>query len=63
MIDEFGYSTSDLFIFKSNWDTQYFMECKEANPVISPVTNIAAATLVDMPVNYNPIKITPNNLS
>jgi len=26
MIDEFGYSVMDLFIFKSNWDTQYYLE-------------------------------------
>lgn len=63
MIDEFGYTTSDLFIFKSNWDTQYFIECKEANPIISPVSNVATARLADMAVIYTPIKLTPNNLS
>lgn len=62
MIDEFGYTTSDLFIFKSNWDTKYFTECKEANPVISPITNIATSRITDISVKYQPISITPKNL-
>lgn len=26
MIDEFGYAFSDYFIFKSSWDTDYYVE-------------------------------------
>lgn len=28
MLDEFGYLTSDFFIFKSTWDFEYYVECK-----------------------------------
>ena len=27
MIDEFGYTTKDYFIFKSTWDNEYYFEC------------------------------------
>ena len=27
MIDEFGYTISDYFIFKSTWDNEYYIEC------------------------------------
>ena len=27
MIDEFGYTTIDYFIFKSTWDYEYYLEC------------------------------------
>lgn len=26
MLDEFGYTTSDFFIFKSTWDFEYYLE-------------------------------------
>ena len=31
MIDEFGYTTSDFFIFKSTWDSEYYLECGKMN--------------------------------
>lgn len=34
MIDEFGYTTSDIFIFKSTWDFKFYLEC------VTPDTNI-----------------------
>ncbi len=29
MLDEFGYTTTDFFIFKSSWDYTYHIECSE----------------------------------
>jgi len=57
MLDEFGYTTTDIFIFKSSWDIEYHTECI---PVF--VTNIPTA-LIDSTVSFNPITITPKNLS
>jgi hypothetical protein len=34
MLDEFGYTVIDFFIFKSTWDYDYHIECKQ-QPVIS----------------------------
>jgi hypothetical protein len=31
MLDEFGYTTVDFFIFKSTWDFNYHYECSENN--------------------------------
>lgn len=31
MLDEFGYCVVDSFIFKSNWDDEYFVECNEVS--------------------------------
>lgn len=30
MIDEFGYAFSDFFVFKSSWDTDYYVEITNA---------------------------------
>ena len=27
MLDEFGYTFTDYFIFKSTWDNEYYIEC------------------------------------
>ena len=37
MLDEFGYTFMDTFIFKSNWDYEYYYEC--VAPPIIDVTN------------------------
>jgi hypothetical protein len=39
MIDEFGYTTTDFFIFKSTWDFEYHVECNEIKQVPLPVVN------------------------
>ena len=31
MLDEFGYSTQDFFIFKSTWDLEYHIQCDQNN--------------------------------
>lgn len=31
MLDEFGFTVTDFFIFKSSWDTEYFFECSNVN--------------------------------
>ena len=31
MLDEFGFTVSDFFIFKSSWDFEYFFECSNIN--------------------------------
>ena len=54
-LDEFGYFTKDMFIFKSNWDNAYFTEC---SPIINNDT-----TIIDTPINYVPVSITPKYLS
>lgn len=55
-LDEFGYTTKDIFIFKSNWDIEYYLECE---PIITVSTPEVA---VDLPVNYTPVTVTPKNL-
>jgi len=39
MIDEFGYTTTDLFIFKSTWDFNFYLECVVPNTNIKEITN------------------------
>lgn len=39
MIDEFGYTTTNFFIFKSTWDFEYHVECNEIKQVPPPVVN------------------------
>lgn len=58
MLDEFGYTTSNLFIFKSTWDKEYYSEC---NPTI--VSNTINTQKVDTPISFNPISVTPKYLS
>jgi hypothetical protein len=56
MLDEFGYTTQDMFIFKSNWDIEYYKEC-------IPVVVNSAPLIVDTPVIYTPVEIPPKNVS
>jgi hypothetical protein len=52
MVDEFGYTYKNVFIFKSNWDTNYFTECvNNDNPITTTKT-----------ITYNSIVTTPKNL-
>jgi len=53
MLDEFGYTVTDYFIFKSTWDFEYYTECNE----IPQVRNI----LSNQTLNYNPNLSTQNN--
>jgi hypothetical protein len=39
MIDEFGYTTTDIFIFKSTWDFNFYLECVAPNTNIKEITN------------------------
>ena len=39
MIDEFGYTTTDVFIFKSTWDFNFYLECVAPNTNIKEITN------------------------
>lgn len=41
MIDEFGYTLIDFFIFKSTWDFEYHVECLEIKQVPPPIANKA----------------------
>ena len=50
MLDEYGYHTTDFFIFKSTWDLEYHIECVEV-PQIPPV--VANLSLVSAQVNNN----------
>lgn len=39
MIDEFGYTFVDFFIFKSTWDFEFHIECLEIKQVPPPIAN------------------------
>jgi len=39
MIDEFGYTTTDIFIFKSTWDFNFYLECVAPNTSIKEIIN------------------------
>lgn len=54
-LDEFGYTTKDIFIFKSNWDLEYHLECQPIIVTSQPIAD-------DKPAKYIPTQITPNNL-
>jgi len=56
MLDEFGYTTKDMFIFKSNWDIEYYTECQQV------ITTIKA-NMVDTPVYLTQTAIPPKYLS
>jgi len=53
MLDEYGYHPTDFFVFKSNWDFEYHIECVES-PQLSPV--VANQSLV-----YNIVDNGSNN--
>lgn len=59
MIDEFGYTTFDFFIFKSTWDYEYHVECKVIEQSKSNVLKSEDVTLVSIPQIIN----TNTNLS
>lgn len=44
IIDEFGYTTRDFFIFKSTWDNEYYLECLETTKVTLAVSNKSIKT-------------------
>jgi len=54
MLDEYGYHNTDFFIFKSNWDFEYHIECVEV-PQIAPVSSnqSLAISLVNNNTNNN----------
>lgn len=37
MLDEFGYTTRDLFVFKSSWDNEFYIECVDPGQADGPV--------------------------
>ena len=39
MVDEFGYTTTDIFIFKSTWDFNFYLECIAPNTNIKQINN------------------------
>jgi hypothetical protein len=39
MVDEFGYTTKDIFIFKSTWDFNFYLECVTSNINIKQINN------------------------
>lgn len=39
MIDEFGYTTIDFFVFKSTWDYEYHVECNEVKQLPPATSN------------------------
>lgn len=38
MLDEFGYTFIDFFIFKSTWDYEYHIECQQAKKSTGPIS-------------------------
>ena len=57
MLDEYGYHTTDFFIFKSTWDFEYHIECVDV-PQVS--TTAANQSLISAQVDNN---TNTNNLS
>jgi hypothetical protein len=51
MLDEFGYTVTDFFIFKSTWDFDYHIECEELPQSENTSSNQS--------INYNPNVVTP----
>ena len=39
MVDEFGYTTNDIFIFKSSWDFDFYLECILPNNIKQTYNN------------------------
>ncbi len=60
IIDEFGYTTHDFFIFKSSWDTSYF---KEVLPAILNTNILQTNIIIPTPVIYKQISTSPNTQS
>jgi hypothetical protein len=52
MLDEFGYQTTDFFIFKSSWDYEYHIECKEL-PQTPPIVSNQSITIRNIDNNTN----------
>lgn len=64
MIDEFGYKSTDMFLFKSNWDTNYYLECVPATITTTiTIDNINTSVLTNKLAIYNPVSLTPNYLA
>jgi uncharacterized delta-60 repeat protein len=51
MLDEFGYLTSDFFIFKSTWDFEYHIECRL--PLFKEVPSVVNQTLQNQYIQSN----------
>ena len=47
MLDEFGYTVVDFFIFKSTWDFQYLVECDQPTITSLPPTNIPSMLVLN----------------
>ena len=69
-LDEFGYTTQDIFIFKSSWDLEYFIECSQNSINTSKIlpaninnSEFISINNIDSNVIFNTILITPKNLS
>ena len=63
MIDEFGYTTKDIFIFQSNWDAKYYTECSPLI-VVNNIANLSTiSTSINQSVSFVPVQSTPKNLS
>jgi len=60
MLDEFGYSVKDFFIFKSNWDYEYHIEI---NDFTERIDNNVVNTGVDINQFGKPSLIQNNNLN
>jgi len=56
MVDEFGYTYTDFFIFKSTWDYEYHIECKKAEQsrtkVLSSITDVQMVSVPQI-ININ----------
>jgi len=55
MIDEFGYFLRDMFIFKSTWDDEYYLEVVDN-------TNTATTPLANTKISYLAPEFTYNNI-
>ena len=46
MVDEYGYTVLDFFIFKSTWDFDYHIECSQPNTTV--ITNLKPQKLISI---------------
>ena len=66
MLDEFGYTTSDFFIFKSTWDFEYYIETGKGTSIQSvgsliqsPSVQTILNNLPSVDISDTPQPITP----
>jgi hypothetical protein len=53
MLDEFGYTFTDFFIFKSTWDLEYHLECTSIQKIKTKAGNNLQLNIATQIINTN----------